>query len=159
MKRKSGTSSACAGLTLVEVLAGMALLGTFLAAALVAGARLTAQRGDAERRLEALRVADELLEGWWRDVDNFPRHGEGRVSGRVTWHWTTRPVESEAARAIGCDVVALELRQATAAGAGSTDGEPAVRVELVLPAEEEAEEAGEADDAERQDDAAGADAR
>lgn len=158
MRQRSETSSPSAGLTLVEVVAGMALLGTFLAAALVAGAKLTAQRGEAERRLEATRLADELLEGWWRDVDNFPRHGEGRASGRVTWHWTMRPVENEAARKLGWETIALELRPASTVTDKDAEREPAVRVEVALPAEEKQEEADEARN-EEQPDTPGADAR
>ena len=49
-------------MTLVEAALGMALLGTLLVALLVATGQMTAQRGRAERRLEACQAIDALLE-------------------------------------------------------------------------------------------------
>ena len=52
------------GLTLVEVVAGLALLATLLVTILLAFGAHAGQIRQAERRLEAIAVADELLREW-----------------------------------------------------------------------------------------------
>jgi len=105
---------------------GAALLGSLLVTILLGASRLQAQAARAEQRMEALRVADRLLETWWTEPDTFPRRDAGRLEDGWTWRTEVRP--SEAARALGGEVVVLELFRAGAAGE-----EPAVRVEVFLP--------------------------
>ncbi len=118
-------------MTLAEAILGTAILGTLLAGIVVSAARLEGQRGRATRRAEACRLADALLEGWWRDLDEFPRSGSGPAPGHDGWTWRTEVVESETARDLGGEVVALEVRGPDPDAEG---GERAVvRVELLLP--------------------------
>jgi type II secretory pathway pseudopilin PulG len=128
------------GATLVEALAGLVILGTLLVAVLVANSRLHRQRGRTAQRLEAVRVADRLLDGWWQKRDEFPRRDEGAVaadrSGR-SWSWRTSVVENEDADALGCEVVALEVFAVTETG--RTPSDAACRVEVLLPQKVEEE--------------------
>lgn len=133
------------GITLVEAVAGTALLGSLLVAVLIASSRLQVQRARSEARLAACGVADGLLEGWWEERDEFPRRAEGPVPGRDGWRWRTEVVENGAAADLGGEVVALEVF-APGGSPGPAEGgqplEPAVRVELVLPEAEDASKAG-----------------
>ena len=120
-------------MTLVEVLVGLAIMGSLVVALLVATSRLKAQDACAEYRLEACRVADGLLSGWWARKEEFPRTGSGIVEGG-SWSWRTRLVPNRAAKEIGAQVVALEVFPGRSDG-----GDPVVRVEVVLPDEEESD--------------------
>ncbi|MBE3070513.1 MAG: type II secretion system protein [Planctomycetes bacterium] len=122
------------GVTLVEAVAGTAILGSLLVSILIGASRFQAQAGRAERRLEACRAADGLLETWWAKREEFPRSAQGAVPGRDGWSWRTRVVESEEARALGGEVVALEVF-----GPAGGAGEAAVRVELVVAVKDEEE--------------------
>src|SRR5688572_10683971 len=112
MGEKSSRSSGRlrAGLTLVEVVAGLALLGTLLVALLSARAKVARQYQGAEARLEAVKVADELLGGWWREGGRFPRDEVGVVGeGASRFRWRTRVVPNQAMDELSSEVVRLEL--------------------------------------------------
>ena len=130
------------GLTLVEALAGTALMATVLVAILLAAGRMKAQSRGAAMREEGCLIADGLLRAWWPDRHKLPRDARGAVGGKAGWHWRTRRVASEEAAALGGEIVALEVF----APGGS--GEPAARVEIVLPGEDKGEDdAGQGTDA------------
>ena len=132
-KRRSRRSMA--GVTLVEAVAGTAVLGSLLVSILIGAVRLQGQAGRAERRLEACRVADQLLEAWWRVPEEFPRRDEGEVSEGDGWLWRTEVVPGDADRSLRGEVVALEVF-----AAGGRDGDPAARVEVFLPEKEDVPE-------------------
>jgi len=96
-------------LTLVEALAGTALLGTVLAAVLLADARLTRQELLARHRLEAQDAANSLLAAWWADRDTFPCAADGDVPNHDGWRWRTAVIPNAAAEELGADVVRLEI--------------------------------------------------
>ena len=97
-------------MTLVEVVAGLALLGTLLVALLSARAKVTRQYQGAEARLEAVKVAEELLAGWWREVGRFPRNDVGQVGEGVSrFVWRTRVIPNQAMEELSSEVVRLEL--------------------------------------------------
>src|SRR3954463_9256722 len=52
------------GVTLVEVLAGLVLLGTVLASVMIARGRFLRQWAQAEQRLAAVRAADLMVSRW-----------------------------------------------------------------------------------------------
>jgi len=124
------------GLTLVEAVAGIAILGAMLAAVLVATSRLRIQDAQAARRIEACRLADAMLDELWKKPEDFPRKGSGRVSGSRDWQWRASVVPSVDANELNSEVVAVEFFQANKAAnkASIADGgPPALRVEVVLP--------------------------
>ncbi len=114
-------------MTLVEAALAMALLGTLLVSLLVATSQMTAQRGRAERRLEACRAIDQLVESWWPKRADLPRSGSGYVPGHPDWTWRTSLVTNDRAKALGAEVVAVEVFVSEAA-----NQEPAACVEILL---------------------------
>ena len=117
------------GLTLIEALAAMAILGAVLAGILTANARMSVQAARASRRVEACRIADELLNAWWPKRDELPRSAGGQVKDRPGWTWRTRVVDSKAASDMNAEVVALEI---FAPGSNGASGAAAARVEVLL---------------------------
>ncbi|MHC4716352.1 MAG: hypothetical protein ACYS5V_05230 [Planctomycetota bacterium] len=111
MRRRSHRRWRCwrAGLTLIETVAGIGLLGTVLVAALLVEIRCKRQSAAAARRLESVRAAEALLAGWWAQPDGLPRDGSGRIEATRQLLWRTRTVPHEAAEALGCEVVRLQV--------------------------------------------------
>jgi hypothetical protein len=64
-------------MTLIEVAAGLAILGTLMASLLVARSRYLRQWATAGRKQEAVIAADALLSAWWNQIETLPRHGTG----------------------------------------------------------------------------------
>lgn len=120
-------------MTLVEVMAGLAIMGTLVTGLLVATGRLKAQDLQAQLRLEACQVADDLLTGWWSPKEDFPRTGNGTVRRNGNWRWRTRPIRSNRAERMGAQVVALEVFPI-----GTHGGAPVARVDVLLPEENDA---------------------
>jgi prepilin-type N-terminal cleavage/methylation domain-containing protein len=97
------------GLTLVEVVAGLALLSTLLVAVLTTKARVTRQWSHAQRKLQAVAAADRLLAEWWPRRDVFPRQSSGRVAGDSGLHWQTTPVGNSALNGMRTSVIRLDI--------------------------------------------------
>jgi prepilin-type N-terminal cleavage/methylation domain-containing protein len=117
------------GLTLIEVVVGMGILGALLVGILLADTRTSGQTRRANERIEACKAADELLRTWWFDWSGgkeFPRGGSGAVSGRAGWTWETEILPPAGAADLNADVVAVRIftpdRQ-----------EPAASVEVLMP--------------------------
>ena len=102
----------CRGLTLVEVVAALALMATLLVAVLAIKSGLARRRAAADRQLRAVAVADRLLADWWQDPTTFPVGRSGRADPALAW--TTTVVPSPAAARVGGRVVRLDVRDATA---------------------------------------------
>jgi prepilin-type N-terminal cleavage/methylation domain-containing protein len=109
MKVKCWTFSRRRGLTLIEVVAGLALLSVLLVAVLTAKARATRQWINSARRLEATAAADRLLTRWWPDRAHFPRDAAGRVPGDSGLFWRTSTVRNDAVNSLVASVVRLEV--------------------------------------------------
>src|SRR5688500_6139833 len=82
------------GMTLVEVVGGLALLGTLLVAVLLARGRYIRQAAIADRRLQAVAAADALLAQWHQDPRSLPRAASGDVPGDGQFTWRTRTVSN-----------------------------------------------------------------
>jgi len=96
-------------MTLVEVIAGLALLGTVLVAMLMARAGYMRQTARANCRLEAVAAADALLTAWHRDPAILRPGSGGPVAGDSQLAWRTRLVPSAEADVLGARVVRLEV--------------------------------------------------
>jgi hypothetical protein len=96
-------------MTLVEVVASLALLASLLVGLLLAKARYTRQAALAERRIEAARAADRLLAAWWADPPRFPRRGAGQIDGAADLSWRTSLVANPTLGELGAQVVRLEV--------------------------------------------------
>lgn len=95
-----------AGLTLIEVIASLAILGTLLTGMLLAKAQLTRQSVAAQRQLEAAEVADRLLTRWVMLEEAVPCPDAGVLEG---WRWTTRWLEEDGLAEVASRRVRLEV--------------------------------------------------
>lgn len=125
-------------MTLIEVLAGLALLAALLMAVLTARTRAALQWTRANERLRAVHAADRLLTEWWRHPRDIPREGEGAISGAADLRWRTRVVPSRGSAELGAEIVRLEVGRFAPGGNGGDFHPAAVAVEVLLPVEESA---------------------
>src|SRR5687767_10901659 len=111
MSRKLKTSSpARPGATLIEVLAGLVLLGTILSSALVARGRFQRQWRMAEDKLAAVRAADELVSEWIAaPAGAAPVPGEGAVPHASDLRWRASLLRDPYAQRLGARVARLEI--------------------------------------------------
>jgi hypothetical protein len=116
-----------AGITLVEVLGALALLGTILVWMIASQSRIVKQAGRAQRRLDAIRLADHLLTGWWQDRTKFPVQGSGPVGDEMIW--LTKKIQKPELERLGAQVVRLEIIDQRSQAAGVVLS----TVEVVLP--------------------------
>ena len=96
-------------MTLVEVVAGLALLGSLLVGLLLAKARYTRQSAIADRRLQAIAAADSILSTWHRDPKTLARSGSGTVSDDASLLWRSYVLANPPAEDLGGQVVRLEI--------------------------------------------------
>jgi hypothetical protein len=123
--RKAATAPRRPAATLVELLAGLALLSLLLSGMLMMRARLIHQRAGADARLRAIAAADELLSTWNANPATFPRSNFGPCAD-PHFTWTTRIVPNTAAATIAVQIIRLEIVR---------DNLPVTSVDFVLNAE------------------------
>jgi len=101
------------GFTLIEVVAGLAILGSVLAGVTLAHARHTRQRAEAQRRLIAVAAAHSLLTEWWQeDVDPLPQNDNGPITGlaqHTGLSWRTSQIDGPTDHPAGIVTIRLEL--------------------------------------------------
>jgi hypothetical protein len=122
-------------MTLVEVIAGLALLGSLLVAILLAKGRYTKQWARAAARRQAIVAADALLSEWWRTPDVLRSPDTGRVEGQpLAWRRTL--VHSTTAAELKMQVVRLEVFDDRAGSGSEANGRVTVDVVVPTPASE-----------------------
>jgi prepilin-type N-terminal cleavage/methylation domain-containing protein len=98
------------GLTLIEVVAALVLLGTILFSVTIARGRFMRQWADAERQLQATRAADALMTDWLGGPPSqVPRASQGPLAGVADAYWRTLTLPDPAARQLGAVIIRLEL--------------------------------------------------
>lgn len=102
-------------MTLVEVVAGLALLGSVLVGILLARAACMRQMARSNRRLEAVAAADALLTAWHQDPALFKPESSGFLAGDGQLLWRTALVPSLEAKNLGARIVRLEVLDERAA--------------------------------------------
>lgn len=150
------------GLTLIEVVAAIAILGTLLVGIVLAKSRHTRQLERARAQADAVQATDALIAGWWTDVHGVPIDERGEVPGRSSLRWRTRLIDNPRIEDLGARVVRVEVfaddddDEAQRSLKPGEKDEALVVVDLVLPDPEveareqaEAEEAEEAEEAKR----------
>jgi hypothetical protein len=121
--------------TLIEVLAGLVVLGTVLSAVVIARGRFVRQWAVAEQRLDAVRAADGLVGSWMSGIGSVvPLRGEGVLESGYLWR--TEPVVDENARKLDAVVVRLELYRREAGA------KPVLAMELLAPLQPTTQPAG-----------------
>ena len=122
MRTRSARCSAPRAMTLIEVLAALALIGVLLAGMLVAQGRYARQQVLAEQKIEAVAIADRLLREWLREPDDddeadhepMPHAGSGEIASTrgLDWQWRTErePPEAHLPPELKAHVLRLEIR-------------------------------------------------
>ena len=97
-------------MTLIEVLAGLVVLGTLLVAVSIARGRFLTQWADADKKLVAIHSADLLLAHWLTDpIRNVPLSGAGPLAGAPGFYWRTVVLPDPASAKLGALTVRLEV--------------------------------------------------
>jgi prepilin-type N-terminal cleavage/methylation domain-containing protein len=113
MNKRSTTCSRCShGLTLIEVVAAIAILGTLIAGIVMARSRHRHQLALTRRKSAAVRVADALLTDWWAVPGGVPVGESGLIPTDKSLRWETRRVINSDIEALGADVVRVEIHEA-----------------------------------------------
>jgi len=98
------------GLTLIEVVAAIAILGTILVGVVLARARHTRQLASAGRIQLATRLADDQLTAWWASPQGVPIGESGVFEAEPTLTWRTREVVDDTMADLAARVVRVEVR-------------------------------------------------
>ncbi len=118
-------------MTLVEVLASLVLMGVLLSGILLAKARHTAQLVKAERKIAAVRVADELL-SQWSASGAYPVGFSGSIAKPQPMRWVMNEHANEALAEVGLKTIRLTVYADTELN--SLDApEPLATVDLAIP--------------------------
>ena len=98
------------GLTLVEVVVAMLLLGSLLVMVLVGFSRHAVQIERASQRIRVMEIAEAQLAEWHLRFGFVPINEEGEfvIDGK-TYRWQTRPVEQMIDRQFMVGKVAFEV--------------------------------------------------
>ena len=147
------------GLTLIEVVAAIAILGTLLVGVVLAKSRHTRQLERARAQAGAVQAADALIADWWTRPQGVPIDDRGTVPGDPDLSWRTRLVDNRSVAALGARVVRVEVypgRDAPRRARSGEDHAALVVVDLVVPDPEvQAREKKQAEEAEAARQAAG----
>jgi hypothetical protein len=127
-RRHNSSRVTARALTLIEVVAGLALLVAIMAALLLAKAHWQRRLVDAGRRLAAVSAADALLSEWWQNPKAFPVHSGGAVPEHANMRWQTTLIQNKAVEQLGTRAVRLEILPAD-----PTPPPALCSVEVVLP--------------------------
>jgi len=106
---RSPNASRRTGLTLVEVVAALALLGTLAAGVLTARAAHVRQDRRAAETLLATEAADRLLTDWTAENVPVPTSGSGVLDEDLSIGWRTHIVANAPIERIGGQVVRLTV--------------------------------------------------
>lgn len=116
--------------TLVEVIAGIALLGTLLAGLMLGFSAHVRQYQAARLRIQAIEKLDRQLALWYADGSELPIDSAGPLSSQPPLTWRTSTVRSPQAGRLNAVVVRVEVRRPDRADSSH----PVVVVELLHPA-------------------------
>ena len=94
------------GLTLIEVVAGIALLATLLVSILVAHKKHAEQVRLAQKRLDAIEQLDQLLAEWSAAGNWQPVGSAGDLAG---FKWRVEAADSRVPDELGSEVIRVEL--------------------------------------------------
>jgi len=100
----------------------------------LAKSRHTRQLAVAERKHEAVRVADALISQWWTRPEGVPINEQGIVDNHPSLRWETRLVQNRPIDELGARVLRVELHVANPDESPlDPDDHKLVTVDLVLP--------------------------
>jgi len=108
------------GLTLIEVLAAVLLIGTSVTTMLVTQGRAVDQIRGSSRQLMAAEIARELIAGWRLTEADLTTAASGTVAARTGWTWRRTSEVLSVAAGISAREVTLELTWPADALAGAS---------------------------------------
>jgi type II secretory pathway pseudopilin PulG len=120
MRQQYKTSSptpARRGVTLIEALAGLVILGTLLVSITIARGRFIRQRALAEQKLAATAAVDQLVSRWMAGgTSAIPTNAQGTLDDLPALTWRTHILHDRAAADLSASIVRLEVtdRKSTA---------------------------------------------
>ncbi len=128
------TCSRRGGLTLIEVVAAIAILGTLLVVIVLAKSRHTRQLGQARQVAAAAAAADELIAGWWVRGPQIPINDSGRIEGHEHLIWRTHVAGGNALAKLDAEIIRVEIRK-DFPGSGPQDSAESLlfNIDLVMP--------------------------
>jgi len=129
MHRSNSTNCCRRGLTLIEVVAGLALMGTLLAAMLSGKSRFTGQYHHAQRVLTAVELLDAFLIDRWPAIGEIDDSDSGDFAGESDMTWRISVVDDPVAADWHCRVVRVEVLDAN----WESDEPPLASVDLLVP--------------------------
>ena len=114
----------------MEVIAGIALLGTLLAGLMLGFSAHVRQYKVAKLRIHATEKLDRQLEQWYSDGSELPIDGAGELSADPPLTWRTSTVRSQQALRLNAVVVRVEVRRPDRPDSSP----PVLAMELLAPA-------------------------
>jgi hypothetical protein len=98
-------------MTLIEIVAGLVILGTILASLAIARGRFARQWSAADRKLAAVRALDALVTEWMNAPGEatVPLDRQGRVADAQGLIWRTRATRDPEARRLSAMIVRVEV--------------------------------------------------
>jgi prepilin-type N-terminal cleavage/methylation domain-containing protein len=122
-------------MTLIEVMAGMVILGTILSSLVVARSRYLHQWTLAGRKQAAVSAADSLLSNWWASPTRLPVNSSGNLNDQ-NLKWKTHVIPSESAQTLSTQIVRLEIFDNPQGADSAPSATPLAYVDVVLPTTE-----------------------
>ena len=117
--------------TLLEVVVGLTLMASVLVGSLLAFSAHQKQRRNADAKIVAVAIADELLNQFTSSREGIPAIGRGAISGQPNWFWRTGVVGASAPVGVPLRVIRLEVVEVTEQGSLR----PLATVDVVEPIE------------------------
>ena len=110
-------------MTLIEIVAGLVILGTVLASLAIARGRFARQWSAADRKLAAVRALDALVTEWMNAPGDgaVPLNREGRVADSRGLLWRTRAFRDPEARRLSAVIVRVEVTDRTESPLAAVD--------------------------------------
>ena len=102
--------------TLLEVIVGLTLMATMLVGSLLAFAAHQRQARFADAKLQAVVIADELLDRLSGSPGGLPSAARGVIPGKPGWFWQTSPVGAIAPAQIPVRIIRFQIFSRTASG-------------------------------------------
>jgi prepilin-type N-terminal cleavage/methylation domain-containing protein len=97
------------GLSLLEVLVALALMGSVLVSSLLAFSRHRRQLSIASKRIEATVAADQLVSRFASRRDGVPVRTRGSIDGKPGWIWQTSLIGTTTLANVPMRVVRVEV--------------------------------------------------
>lgn len=95
--------------TLIEVIAGLILMGSLVASGLVALSSHQHAILLAKQKLQANQIAEMLLTNWYEVQGRVPLRDQGIIGSQCEWIWRTQPVGLRSVCGLEASVIRLEV--------------------------------------------------